>query len=414
MGEGRSDEQDILVTIREELIAEVPVPEGWEPVAEICRSVACRSDGVVDDIVTRIHRELPSYALGDPVTYTELRETVRINLLFLLQGAASRTGPPPAHIKACRRLGQHRAEQRSVPANDLIQAFVIGYRELWDQLIHEAGSEPPAARELLTRAAATIWEWVNEVTSAVGSGYHEWVGRNAALAGATRERFFSGLLGGGFNEEEFRGLAQSLGYEPDGAFVAIAVGALHGGQRAESLASRLAGADGRRHAVVRGEIVFVLEQRDGVSHLLEFVREAAGDPPIGIGLCRVGLSGAALSFGDAEQALELAIERGGVVAFEQDWHEATMVASRSRLADLLKIGIAQAEASPDLVETISTFTECGFVLTQTAQVMHVHPNTVSYRLSRWSELTGWDPRDRDGLLRSLAAFTLARARPAPR
>ncbi len=39
----------------------------------------------------------------------------------------------------------------------------------------------------------------------------------------------------------------------------------------------------------------------------------------------------------------------------------------------------------------------------------MHPNTVSYRLERFSERTGVDPRTSDGLLQTALAILLARA-----
>ena len=43
-----------------------------------------------------------------------------------------------------------------------------------------------------------------------------------------------------------------------------------------------------------------------------------------------------------------------------------------------------------------------------ADVLHLHPNTVRYRVERWHQLTGWDVRTRQGLIRSIAALGLAR------
>jgi len=38
--------------------------------------------------------------------------------------------------------------------------------------------------------------------------------------------------------------------------------------------------------------------------------------------------------------------------------------------------------------------------------MHLHPNTVKYRLERWRQLTGWDARTWDGLSASMLALGL--------
>jgi DNA-binding PucR family transcriptional regulator len=41
-----------------------------------------------------------------------------------------------------------------------------------------------------------------------------------------------------------------------------------------------------------------------------------------------------------------------------------------------------------------------FSVTATARTLNLHPNTVKYRLDRWTQLTGWDPRVLRGLLNS--------------
>ncbi len=50
------------------------------------------------------------------------------------------------------------------------------------------------------------------------------------------------------------------------------------------------------------------------------------------------------------------------------------------------------------------FGEHGFSVSEAGRRLSVHANTVGYRLDRWAELTGWDPRTFPGLVRSLAAL----------
>jgi DNA-binding PucR family transcriptional regulator len=44
-----------------------------------------------------------------------------------------------------------------------------------------------------------------------------------------------------------------------------------------------------------------------------------------------------------------------------------------------------------------------------AERLFLHRNGVHYRLHRWKELTGWDPRRMEELLRSVVAARAARA-----
>jgi sugar diacid utilization regulator len=52
----------------------------------------------------------------------------------------------------------------------------------------------------------------------------------------------------------------------------------------------------------------------------------------------------------------------------------------------------------DLVETLRAYIRSGFSLARSATGLHVHANTVVYRLNRIKEVTGRDPRDPDDLV----------------
>ena len=49
----------------------------------------------------------------------------------------------------------------------------------------------------------------------------------------------------------------------------------------------------------------------------------------------------------------------------------------------------------------------GFSVSAAARALHLHTNSLAYRLERWKQLTGWDFRTADGLLRSLASLKLS-------
>ncbi|MBH0229423.1 CdaR family transcriptional regulator [Halobacillus yeomjeoni] len=48
---------------------------------------------------------------------------------------------------------------------------------------------------------------------------------------------------------------------------------------------------------------------------------------------------------------------------------------------------------PDSLETMKVFFQCRGSVTEAAQMMHIHKNTLQYRLKKIAELTGYDPRD---------------------
>lgn len=80
-------------------------------------------------------------------------------------------------------------------------------------------------------------------------------------------------------------------------------------------------------------------------------------------------------------------------------------AARDRLAAVL----APLDAHPELVETLSTYLQQDTNRRRTAAKLHVHPNTVDYRLRRVRDLTDIDPLHPAGLPRIIAALAARRA-----
>ncbi len=80
-------------------------------------------------------------------------------------------------------------------------------------------------------------------------------------------------------------------------------------------------------------------------------------------------------------------------------------AARDRLAAVL----GPLDAHPELVETLETYLVLDANRRRTATRLHVHPNTVDYRLRRVRDLTGVDPLHPAGLPRVIAALAARRA-----
>jgi hypothetical protein len=80
-------------------------------------------------------------------------------------------------------------------------------------------------------------------------------------------------------------------------------------------------------------------------------------------------------------------------------------AARDRLAAVL----VPLEPHPELVETLETYLALDTNRRRTAARLHIHPNTVDYRLRRVRDLTGTDPTHPAGLPRIIAAVAARRA-----
>lgn len=144
---------------------------------------------------------------------------------------------------------------------------------------------------------------------------------------------------------------------------------------------------------------WLLAQLADAGTLLSGVRGRAG-----IGSVRTGWAGARESLVDAELAWQLS--RDGAVCFDQDWLLASVLRDRQRLAELTAPGRAVAARATYLSDAVEAFAEHRLSVVAAARALHVHPNTVIYRLHRWRTLTGWDPRTLHGLALSVASLRL--------
>jgi hypothetical protein len=80
-------------------------------------------------------------------------------------------------------------------------------------------------------------------------------------------------------------------------------------------------------------------------------------------------------------------------------------AARDRLAAVL----SPLDAHPELLETLDCYLALDTHRRRTAARLHIHPNTVDYRLRRVRDLTGVDPTHPAGLPRVIAALAARRA-----
>jgi sugar diacid utilization regulator len=152
--------------------------------------------------------------------------------------------------------------------------------------------------------------------------------------------------------------------------------------------------------------VVILAQDVGPGWLDDLAARLPPGGGLGIGLRRSGLPGAALSVGDAGLALAVASAGRPVIRFADVWAEACLLSEASRLEPLVAAASGTASAHAHLAETVLAFAAADMSVARAADELHLHANSVTYRLQRWGRLTGWDPRTFDGLVRSVAVCRL--------
>ena len=381
----------------------IRVPRGWARVARLCRETHADLGVVTQQITVAIEKAVPSY-LESAVPRQDLELSVERNLADLLLGIAERRDPTPEEVDRRAQLGARRAAQ-GLPVDTLMQGFHVGYRELWEHLVDRAGGFDTELSPLLLQAATTMWSWTHQITDALGHAHAETLRSLALRAASVRQRFLELVLSGDHESEEAITLGRGLDFETTGAFRAFVVRtAVLDGSETPRIQTACATLTGNHQVISQGARLVVLSQGADERALGALLSDHLPEATIGVGLERDGLDGARLSVGDAERALALTT-RARVIAFDQVWPWALLARELDRAQPLMDVARRTARDHPHLAEAVQAYAFNGSIA-EAGRALGVHPNTVTYRLERWSELSGWDVRDFGGLLRSVIALRL--------
>ncbi len=365
-------------------------------VARIGRSTAAH------EMVAEMRKQIASYErLSDEVSEAGVLDSCRRNLRLWHQWLASGGEPAPAALDELRESVRARADE-GVPLEDLLHAYRIAGRLGWQILRRHAG---PHEQAVLLDAAELLMLYVDTLSEIVTETY---LGERERLVSeeerGARELVERIVDGTPLTVEE-RELARRLEVSLRDRYVPFAV-AVPGAspRRHAALAARLRG-EGRL-AVTEGDRVFGLAL-------------SAPDPSdLGEGLQTLLALGEEVPRADlatAREELQLLVDYGrraqltGVLTPAS--HALELLLARSpRVAEALRACILEplvrGGEGADLIHTLRTLVRCGFDRADTSRALHVHRNTLGYRIGRIEQLTGIDlacPRDATCVYMALTA-----------
>jgi hypothetical protein len=362
-------------------------------VRELSRRLLPEADGLGARMAERICAEIPLYAEGQLVPYEQLTASCADNTRFVLGHLADESR---VDIAAPRATGISRAEQR-VPYAAVLQAFRVGARFLWELLVERAD---PDARDVLLLAAADIWAVSDELASQVTEAYREALGEMARRDGQMRAVLVSSLLDGDTTAaEELLESAGALRLQRNGEFVVVSAGCPAPGEEALPDVER----ELRRHNLISAWRLDH-EHQDGLVELRAgFGSEALVEVLAGLARGRVGVSASFRGLADAPDArrqARLACSAAApasheVVRFADQPLAVLLAAAPDQAAALASsvLGPVLALAGDDrdvLLETARTWLAAEGSTSVAAEQLHLHRNSVRYRLRRLEELTGHD------------------------
>lgn len=355
-------------------------------------------------VMTRLRTELPVYAqLPGEELDGDIADIVQRTLRLFADVIERRRPPDDAELERQRESAAQRAEE-GVPLDAILTAYHLGAAMAWEVIAEGAGDGDLAdLRELFELTL----DLQRRLTSAVSGAYlaarqvldsEEHGGRHALLAA---------LLAG-----DAGGAGVRAGARPAAlyAVVTVALGA-HPDECERSARPRAVIAARRKLRRLRsvldayaGEPALTALDEEGGTVLLPL----AVEPPWPE-LCALVERGGKASGAELYAAAEV-VPPGEVPGAAARTAEVVALVRRTgrppglyRLADVLldyqltrpspalpelAALLAPLEGRPELLATVAEYVRCGQDRRAAAEALHVHPNTVDYRLRRVAALTG--------------------------
>ena len=361
-------------------------------VRELSREMLPRADELAARLAHRIREQEAIYTEGYLVTAEDLQQSCRDNLSYVLRRLGGEVQVP---TDAPRATGVRRAEA-AVPLSAVLQAFRIGGRLIWEMLVEEAPDH--TAEEILLRSAADVWAVSDELADAAAEGYRsasaELARHDTQLRSALLNSLLDGKLGDGSRLWESAAL---LKLPQHGEYLIVSA---EGGAPGEEAIPKVE--DHLRHSGVTSVWRLDADFQDGLVILRpRFGIEKVCAALAGLAHGRIGVSEV---FGGLEHSpaalrqARLACATGTpgsttLVRFDHEPVAVLLVSAPDAAHGVVRRVLGPVLTLPEadravVVDTARVWLAHAGSSPAAATQLHVHRNTVRYRLRRLEELTG--------------------------
>jgi sugar diacid utilization regulator len=411
--------------------------------SRVATATLARLENLLEDLLEQIRTEVVDYAgIERARLVAEARPVFRAMALTLIRAAGGETRPDPSTLALLRERAQLLASE-GFPLHAVLLAYSACTRVVWHHLaddLQRHARAQDASSQAVSEMSLAVIRLREKLTGDVADAYAMGVQEHALSAKMQQRDVIEQLLDGeATNPQAAIERVDHMGYHL-GESHAVAVLTVDGLEvlapglrdRAERIlhempeamrsltltcAEPLVEVRHRRLAgLLESSVVAILPFEEEVSetHLKAAIESAVGPldlPPgcqllVGLGRAEAGVSGIAISYQQAQRALEAAHAtraHTGVVSYTSALPTLILLqdptlAEDSWLATLQPLLAHDAAEGTQLVSTLSAYLEERGVLAATARRLFVHRHTLAARLEQIEELTGRSLRDRDDLL----------------
>lgn len=363
---------------------------------EVSALLATALPDLVEEIIQRIPQEVPEYARPLEGDFgTSVRRGVEIALRRLFIDLPGRDEPALRAVTRTvyRQIGVGEARTgRSLEA--LLSAYRLGARVTFravSAVAERAGLEP----RLMLPLGESIFVYIDEISAASVEGFTDEQSRQVGERDRRRELLLRRLLSGNVQEVEMRRLAARCGWTIPARVVAVVLAP----EEAEGL--RLALGDQALISSRTGQVVALLAAPTSAVARAELTKALSG---------RGARVGPACPWDQAAESHRAAVHAAAITGLADDGGEALWVSDHlaaivlqtepelikelaaARFEPMATLRPAQQER---LAETLLAWLRHRGERARIAEELHVHPQTVGYRLTQLREVFGDDLDDPD-------------------
>ncbi|WP_368497150.1 PucR family transcriptional regulator [Herbiconiux sp. A18JL235] len=318
-----------------------------------------------------------------------------------------RRGSPPSRDELLpgRDLGGRRASQ-GVPLESVIQAYRSTERTIILDIFSGSQAWPV---ELTSHYADLIISTFDLLTEEMINSYRETASAIEAAQRRVENELVTAIANGAVPAaSDLDRWAHTLRIEQQGPWLSFAIGSVRNADHVEvlRLRQRISAA---LQASVAGPLLFgdmgrltvaLARPRGSAGDIQEALAravdgfESTAGYAVGVGGPSGDLVAAQESCEQARDAVAIALGRVAttrVVQFDDVLLE-VLLGREPKLADrLVESRLGGLRGHPHLLDTLEALVACNHSQAAVAKALFVHPNTVTYRIKRIQELTGFDP-----------------------
>lgn len=316
---------------------------------------------------------------------------------------------------------------QGVSIEGLLHSYRLWGRVVWQEIQQKLDRSQPDTMEASLAIASRTMSFVDEASGVVARAYIAELTGTSVDRSIIRGEVLDALLGAQAVSVDAERRAVAIGATLTGVYAVVVVRGpdlLHAGSAGvrrtiATIRSVLRPREDRLTLGVRSnEIVAIYpvaadEAYEDLRRSSDSVAGALPGAVIGVGRQLRGLTGIALSYGEAAEAAAFGdsiANHGRATHFRDVLFDHIARATKYSTAvirdfiDPLKL--YDLAHGTTLVETFHAFYESRYSFARCAELLHVHPNTVSYRMRRIEELTRLNLSESDDLLLMSLSFKI--------